>query len=74
MTAVPWTLGEPIFEDGFESGDFSAWIVVNDGSDGGDAPTEQELQMIEYEGDYDLLLDEEIFLLEELGLDSSDSE
>ncbi len=72
--AVPWTLGEPIFEDGFESGDFSDWSVVTDGSDGGEVPAEGALPAIEYEGDYGLLPEEEVFLVDELGLDPSSSE
>lgn len=65
---VVWTLGEPIFEDGFESGDLTEWVVVNDGSGGEEEMTEEAVAALQYEWAQEALIDEEVRLLEELGL------
>ncbi len=72
-----WTLGEPIFEDAFESGDFAEWDTLNDGSGGEeDEPSAEEQAIIQYERQQDALVDAEVELLQELGLllDSSDDQ
>ncbi len=74
---IPWVFEGPIFFDDFETGDFSAWDTINDGSGGEeDAPSEEEQAIIDHERQQDALVDTEVELLEELGLlpESSDDQ